>query len=695
MKIQKIIATIITLVFTFNLVSADSWKLTKSVDDANKKADSTSFLWIKKSRTAKILDNFNEREQVLLFENVPISTDDEWILFDSDAKLRSLDDMLKKVEDRKEILKSRKRNVTKQKFDLKHAIEDLDASIKETEDSIKQTENEISNKNWEIIELTSRIKTLDEKIINNKKTLLSYLSYIYTKWDWLYWSDNDVDVIRSVILNDWNLWDLLNDIHFKSLIEVSGQNLVETHRDLIKEYYFNKESLKKEKLELLRLKNDLKTKNDDLAAQKDYKEELLETTRWQEALYNKFIAQKVESESAIKDKIDNLNASYNDLFNNIWNKYNCNIKFSGSWIIDLWENKEKESKKCSEIRNYFSLEQKLRETDNWIMQWDNPLFWPANPTRWISTYFHDEWYYDSLGSQHEAIDVRYTQWTSLVAPASWYVYFVSAPAPWKYSYIALKHANWFVTVYWHVSEISVKQFDFIQAWQEFAKSGWAPWTPWAWPMTSWAHLHFEVFKDRETVDPLRYLDVTKLKFDDLPTKYRYKYVEDLKLKYWNKINMDRFERFFISWDTEIDRQKYLLENYASSDFDNWNVWVEEAVSGNIDPSFLMCVWLAETWLGKHLKTWYNVGNIGNTDSWWTYQFDSPREWIYWMVKTLNNRYLRKYNSIDMLSRWWNKDWSIYASSSRNWHNNVVKCLSSLKWRFIEDDYKFRVINADE
>gem|GEM_PF-3026753 len=59
-------------------------------------------------------------------------------------------------------------------------------------------------------------------------------------------------------------------------------------------------------------------------------------------------------------------------------------------------------------------------------------------------------------------------------------------------------------------------------------------------------MHFEVFKDRETVDPLRYMDVTQLKFDDLPTRYRYKYVEDLKLKYGNKINMNRFERFFIS-----------------------------------------------------------------------------------------------------------------------------------------------------
>gem|GEM_PF-2315681 len=72
---------------------------------------------------------------------------------------------------------------------------------------------------------------------------------------------------------------MLNDIHFKSLIEVSGQNLIEVHRDLVREHYYNKESLKKEKLELIRLKDELTSKNEDLISQKDYKKELLETTK--------------------------------------------------------------------------------------------------------------------------------------------------------------------------------------------------------------------------------------------------------------------------------------------------------------------------------------------------------------------------------------------------------------------------------
>lgn len=55
------------------------------------------------------------------------------------------------------------------------------------------------------------------------------------------------------------------------------------------------------------------------------------------------------------------------------------------------------------------------------------------------------------------------------------------------------------------------------------------------------------------------------------------------------------------------------------------MWVDTALENKIDPSFLMCVGLAETTLGNRLKTAYNIGNIGNTDSGSVYVFESPTE----------------------------------------------------------------------
>jgi hypothetical protein len=105
---------------------------------------------------------------------------------------------------------------------------------------------------------------------------------------------------------------------------------------------------------------------------------------------------------------------------------------------------------------------------------------------------------------------------------------------------------------------------------------------------------------------------------------------------------------------------------------------------------LMCIGLSESGLGRNLKTPYNVWNIGNTDSWGTWDFDNARQGVYWMGKTLNNKFLWHYQEMNKLSRYGNKNGSIYASSPLNWQNNMVRCLTALKQTYIPDNYKFRI-----
>lgn len=262
--------------------------------------DAATIVGIKKSRTTEILDNFKEKEKVLLFDNIPFSSADEIGLFNAERKMNSLSEVLKRVSSSKDQYKEQKQVVTREKFTLKRMIADLDASIAETEASITETEELIATKNREIAKYSAHIDELNTKITENKAAILRYLTYVYNKGDLIYDESQNIDVLRSIILNDGDIGEIFNDIHYKSILQMAGQNFIEIHRGLVKEYYYNKESLKKEKIATTKLRSALIAKNRDISEQKAYKEELLEVTKGQEALFNQYIASKQETEQKIE-----------------------------------------------------------------------------------------------------------------------------------------------------------------------------------------------------------------------------------------------------------------------------------------------------------------------------------------------------------------------------------------------------------
>ena len=145
-------------------------------------------------------------------------------------------------------------------------------------------------------------------------------------------------------------------------------------------------------------------------------------------------------------------------------------------------------------------------------------------------------------------------------------------------------------------------------------------------MTSGAHLHYEVWKNKEVVDPLRYMNISGIDYGSMPTRYQDKFISDFVEISGADADTSEYERkFIIRGEDEKERQKFLLNTYATPDFRSWDMWVDTALEAGIDPSFMMCIGLAETTLGNRLKTAYNIGNIGNTDSGSTYSFTSPQE----------------------------------------------------------------------
>lgn len=632
-----------------------------------------------KEKAWKILDNFKQLEYEMIFEENTVIADEDLDLLDITNKTNLYESIKQNIHNKRLKLEEEKKEIVKNINSLEDTIKALTEDIEETQKNIKilKIKIQVSEKD---IEISKReISKINEKIVENRATINKYIIHIYKNGNLIYSDKEEVDSIKAILLNEDGLASTISDIHFKTIIELTGRQLITRHRQLIKDLFVKKFAYEKWLKEFEWLKKEEEIEETMLAEKKELKWKLLDISKSKDQKYEEYIKERLSKEKTLSLKIIEEKLSLDEKEREVMTKYGCNT-----------EEKENDEK-CRELKKVLELESKLRNT---ILdtKW-NVLNWPVLPEKGISSYYNDNNYKAVLGSTHDAIDIVIPQGTDIKSPQDGYVLYLQPPLNEWYAYIALKHDNGFVTVYGHVNEVLVEKHDFVKAWDVFAKSGWAIGTKWAWYLTTWAHLHMEVIKDKQYKDPLAYMDLTVLGLSNLPhEKYVYKYQEDFEAKEWYFDDLSKFSKkiFTLQWDDEIARQKYLISTYAAPDFRNWSIWVEEATEWKIDPSFLMCVWLAETGLGNNLKTRYNIWNIWNTDSWATSEFRWPRDGIYRMVKTLNNQYLGDYTKLEELSRYGNKAGKIYASSSDNWHNNIIKCISALKKQHIPDDYNFRI-----
>lgn len=644
--------------------------------------------WLTNEQKWAILENFKKMQYDLLFDNDGIIFDEEdRDILSSTSKINMYNSVSSKIKSKREYLEQQNDSLIKRIGSLENAISELDTEIEELVNQANQTNTDIIFTKDQIDKQQLMIDVLSKKVEQNRKILLDYLIHLYKKWNYVY-DGKTIDNLKAIILSWENIGDLINDMYFKWVIEITGKKLIDQHRDYISELYIKKIDLQKQEASLKALRKALMLEKKLLDDKKSLKERILEASKWQESLYQKYIAEKIELERNLKLKELQETIKFNNTKKKILDKYDCDF-------IDLGQDtifSRNLSWKCLELNKIIYAESKLKTFSDTER---NILEWPVLPYYGISAYYKDSGYKEEFWSTHDAIDIVVPQGTSVKAAADGYVVYMRRPTTNDYAFLAIKHADGYVTVYGHVNEILVDENDIVEKWQVIAKSWWEYGTNGAWLMTTGPHLHFELFKDKETNDPLEFLDVSYLPYDDIPDKYKYKFTQDFKDRKWyeytNAKKTTWWKRVFsVEGETEIERQRSFLSKYAHPSFSDWNMWVEEAIDWSIDPTFLMCIWLAETWLWWNMKTPFNVWNIGNTDSWATRTMQNARQWVYLMVATLNNRYLGKYTKMEQLSRYWNKDGSIYASSPDHWHNNIVKCLTHIKQEYIPDDYNFRL-----
>ncbi len=314
-----------------------------------------------------------------------------------------------------------------------------------------------------------------------------------------------------------------------------------------------------------------------------------------------------------------------------------------------------------------------------------PIAWPIYPIENITRYFNDANFEKENWFKHQFIQIQAAQWTPVYAARDWVVYYISNSID-GISWILIIHKEWYVTLYEYMNQIIVKPWDIVQRGQIIWYSGWEPGTMWAWFASEWENLTFWVYKDWVAVDPLTILDLSVVTDwqNTLPEDYRIKYLNDQLVR-----PIDVSELKLIEWKTVDERAQKLLNWYGVGVYKELDFWNSVVEWTNIDRDVVICIGVAESTLWKYLTTSNNIWNVGNNDRWDRVAYDTPYAWARLIALTLNNQHLWKYNTINQLSRYWNPDWKIYASSPINWQTNVMKCLSKIKWYTVPEDFPFR------
>jgi murein DD-endopeptidase MepM/ murein hydrolase activator NlpD len=119
----------------------------------------------------------------------------------------------------------------------------------------------------------------------------------------------------------------------------------------------------------------------------------------------------------------------------------------------------------------------------------------------VSAGFMNESYKKHFGVPHYGMDIVVAQGTPVASAADGVVFLVRDGGEKGYSYILVGHRGGYATLYGHVSKALVKAGDEVTVGQNIALSGGTPGTHGAGPMTTAAHLHFEVILAGSNVDP--------------------------------------------------------------------------------------------------------------------------------------------------------------------------------------------------
>ena len=222
-----------------------------------------------------ILDDFKERQYEILFESNLWNISEKFSdIFELSKKVDIFENLTDKARQEREQMQENSLELINEISILEESIKQLDVDISNTLIRVDKINKNVIEINREVESNTKTITEIKTKIIENTKTLLEYLVYIYKKSNTIY-NEDEIDNLKSILLNWSDISDVINDLYYKSLIQKTWKALLDNHKKYISELYIKKVTLERQQKDLKDLRKALIIEKKVLDDKKDFKNRIL------------------------------------------------------------------------------------------------------------------------------------------------------------------------------------------------------------------------------------------------------------------------------------------------------------------------------------------------------------------------------------------------------------------------------------
>lgn len=456
------------------------------------------------SKSLNLLPNTDENIESLLVNRLKKQLrQGTYFLLGIENKLKSSKEELKLLKSNKTALESKIEESKVRIFELNSQISNFDRLIEQNKEHISAASVQIAVLENGIFNLKQDVAQQENNFKKNLKSLDSILVSYYFQNNLLFDTTASNSSLISLLSSSGSIGENLQKNEYMYFLQQESQNLAKEILYSQDEMDGKKEDLLKKKTQLDSLQTYLHREQKSLEETGSAQKRLLAQTKGQQIIYETLLDLSKKEEEQISSEIERLKENY-----------------------DFFQNKLAEIKNNPDIQNidvFGNLG--LNDESYEDLKGNAVLAWPINPTLGISAYYHDSAYEKALGIRHQGLDIRIAQGSRVKSAGDGIITKV-ADNGFAYSYVIIAHPDKTLTLYGHLSEMFVTEGEVVREGQTIGLSGGIPGTKGAGWLTTGAHLHLEVFKDFQHVDPLNYLPLELLPIDSIPQKYLEKMTGD-------------------------------------------------------------------------------------------------------------------------------------------------------------------------